>query len=228
MAGGSSRARLGAVLAASILILLANFASGSAACGTENSGCARAGPARLWLGRVFTRDGRPATRAVVEYLFDSNRSKGGVSRTPVTASTDSEGRYCLRWPAESSTAFVAVPGGRFVLVSPDASGTPGASYLIGSNGDPNLTVTNRGWQPASDATDACVTRSPPWNRTEDVKSNWRYRVLLYLPLLSIALAVAGAGSRRATEIGRWATRTSGVLAAAAVVFYFLVWVTGSV
>jgi hypothetical protein len=215
VAGGAATSRgvTAAALAVAGLTLLANYASGSSACGTENSGCTQS-PVRLWLGRVLTAEGGPVAGARVQYYFDSNRPKTSNRSTPVTVVSDAQGRYCLRWPTEASSVPVAVParpaGRQLVVVSPDASGQPGGAYLIEGHVDPNVTVTNRGWRPAADATDACVTRSPPWN------------------LLSIVLALAGAGRRRSTAIGRWATPASAALAATGALLYVLVWVTGSV
>jgi hypothetical protein len=52
--------------------------------------------------------------------------------------------------------------------------------------------------------------------------------LIYAPILSMILAVAGARRRRSGGFGRWATRTGGALAAGAVLLYVLIWVTSSV
>ena len=183
IARGTNRARTatGAVLAVGILTLVANYVTGTAACGVDNSGCARAGVMRPWRGRVFTAAGAPVSRAAVRFYFDSNRTPSEQTGRPLSVVTDPEGRYCLRWPTEATTAPVTVssgtPGERLVLVSPDATATPGASYLIGSAGQASLTLTNRGGRPASDATGACVTRSPPWYRVENLKNNSRDRLL---------------------------------------------------
>lgn len=225
--------RTAAIVAVSVLVLLANVASGSAACGTENSGCAVAGAPRMWLGRVLDGAGNPVAAAHVEYYFASNQPSGYPLEKALPVVTDGQGRYCVRWPTETALAHVSVVGATsqsLSLVSPDASGEAGTSYLIASSGQRGLTVTNRGWQPARDATDECTTGQPAWYRVDSVKSNWRYRLLIYLPLLAMALAIAGTVARRrgAQAVGRWAASSAAGIAATGALLYILVWITHSV
>jgi hypothetical protein len=223
----------GAAIVVCVLTLVANVASGSAACGVENAGCARAGASRLWLGRVLTEAGQPLAGAEVEYYFASGQPSGSPLEKPLVAVSDAEGRYCVRWPAETALAYVAVrvPSEQaVVLVSPDASAYPGASYLIANSGQRDLTVTSRGWDATADVTGHCVSASPAWYRVDDVKSNWRYRLLLYLPLLGLVLTVAGILARRrgVPAVGRWAASGGTAVATAGAVLYVLVWLTHSI
>jgi hypothetical protein len=57
-----------------------NVVAGMGVCTVENSGCALAGPPRLWLGRVFTR---AAAGATVHYYFSSLASAGRLRPEPV-------------------------------------------------------------------------------------------------------------------------------------------------
>jgi hypothetical protein len=221
------------VVTVSALTLVANVASGWGSCATENAGCAKAGAPRLWLGRVLSASGEPVASARVEYYFASSEPNGSARGKALTVVTDGAGRYCVRWPAESAVAFVAVsspPGDARVLVSPDASAVPGASYLIANSGQPNLTVTSRGWDAAADATGNCTTGAPAWYRIDDLKHNWRYRLLVYLPLFAVALSIAGVAARRAgTRVSaRWASNGAAASAAAGASLYVLVWVTHSI
>lgn len=167
-----------------------------------------------------------AALTIVEYYFASKGSKGGSPGKPLTVLADGQGRYCVRWPAETAVAHVSVPAlpkQAITLVSPDASGTPGGSYLIASSGQPGLTVTSHGWQATTD----CTAGAPPWYRVDDVKSNLRYRLLLYLPILAAALAGGGvvALRREPRGLGRWAATGRAAAAVAGVLLCVVVWVT---
>jgi hypothetical protein len=224
---GSATGRLatGSIVTLGVLTLLANVSAGHWLCAADNAGCARAGPPRKWLGRVLKASGAPAARIELAYYFASNRPASKLAAVPFPILTDRQGRYCVHWPVESQVAFVeidpATPGGPFTVVSPDA----GAAVAAAGRG---VTVTNQGWSLSADASEGCTTGSPPWYRVDDLRTNWRYRVLVYLPLVTIALALIGTGRRRQNPQLRWTTPTSGALAATGAVFYVLVWITASV
>jgi hypothetical protein len=100
---------LGIVLLLAIVVWFENSSDAGRACFDENTFCAFGGPPKLWLGRVYTRTGAPASFATVQYFFRS------VFPPPVSVVADRRGRYCIRWPAESIEASASAtlhgPGG---------------------------------------------------------------------------------------------------------------------
>ncbi len=224
------------------LVLVANYGAGWSHCGAENTYCAVAGSTRLWRGRVFSNEGGPA-RATVKYRFESIGS-------PVLVPTDGLGRYCLRWPHERVVAYVVAtnvrpagppdpritdlpgssiraPWGRSpasvaegpLIVSPDAS-------LISPSTDEGSTrVTSAAWDPTIDATDVCVTQSPPWYRIDNLYANWRYRTLTYGSFAVLLLAAAVLLPSRFRLL---LARASLVVATADLALYVLVWITKTV
>lgn len=126
--------------AVTLVVLGLNWVYGAWECGKENNGCARGGPPRLWQGRVFTETARPAESATVRFYFASESPFGDRRPRLTTVTTDQQGRYCLRWPAESQASYVsavdvhsaappdpalstlAEEAGGPLVVSPDASG----------------------------------------------------------------------------------------------------------
>jgi hypothetical protein len=211
-------------------VLVINLVKPSNECGVDNPGCALAGPDRLWLGRVFTSSGSPAAYANVQYSFTSELVP------PVTVVSDREGRYCIRWPAESEPAGVAVttraaggpPDSEYVALAEQANGplivSPNNAELPEAGGGDYGTVTSVGWNAETDATKRCVSSSPPWYRIESLSSNWR-SVLLYIgPAIAWLMAFVGgvrwlANKSRGPRILAY----SFVLMAASAAFCALVW-----
>ena len=214
------------MLAVGILTLVANYVTRTAACGVDNSGCARAGATRLWRGRVFTAAGAPVSRAAVRFYFDSNRTPSEQTGRPLSVVTDPRaGTACAG--RRRNQALVTI-----------SSGTPGErlSLSAGRHCDAGSLVPDRERRAGADSDEPRLAtglgcdrrmrdRSPPWYRVENLKNNWRYRLLVYGPLLSMLLTVAGAGSRRSTRFGRWTSWAGGALAAAGALLFVLVWVT---
>jgi hypothetical protein len=226
-----------------VVVLGLNWVYGAWECGKENNGCARGGPPRLWQGRVFTESARPAERATVRFYFASVNRFGDRRQRLVTVTTDQQGRYCLRWPVESQQTYVsavdlhsgAPPDPALVslaeeakgplVVSPDASGDLNGGYLIGQARPTRGAVTSQGWD-AADATSACVAASPPWYRIDSDTGNWRYRLLVWLPLATlVAVVLASWRSVRKHSRARRMTAIAMGGAATCWVLYVLVWST---
>jgi hypothetical protein len=223
---------------------VANFFA-SLGCDLENSGCARGGPPRLWQGRVFTSDGRPAARATVRYVFASNQPGGRPAGRQLTIETDERGRYCLRWPEEVVRAYVSAadvtsrepPDPRMTsLIGPGAgpgSGSGSGAIIVTPDAAPGGPVAqdpsysgrtvSGPWEPAQDATSRCVTKSPPWNRIDDLRSNWRFRLLLGLSLAALLAGLAGVFITRGRLAGLAAT-----LAISDAALFVLIWITHSI
>lgn len=218
-------------LAAGVLVI--NVAAGVIECGGENSFCARAGPPRLLRGRVYASDGAPATAATLLFYFDSIQPRRRQSVREYAVRADAQGRFCLSWPVERSTAgirAVHVLGGsapdprleslathfmRPIIVAPDSA--PGV--LQGGSRD---VVLAKPWDPSQDATPNCHIGSPPWYRIDDLTSNWRYQLLLWLPLTAAVLSGAGLFTS-----ARFASRLSiggNALGWSALALFALIWI----
>ena len=222
------------IVIAAVVVMFLNSIGAHFKCFDENTSCARGGPPRLWLGRVYTQQGAPAAFATVTYYFESVR--GGP-----TLVTDSEGRYCLRWPPEESPAYATAltrrPGGRpdprYAALGRRLSarqrerGRPSAETVIVSpaNAERPLwngyggTVTSVGWDPATDTARHCVSAAPPWYDVDNLESNWRYLALILGPLAAIVLAIAGVAPRH----GHRVTLASLVLSASTIGLFIAAW-----
>jgi hypothetical protein len=83
-------------------------------------------------------------------------------------------------------------------------------------------VVAQPWDPAVDATDQCIERSPPWDRRDDLFINWRFLLLLGAGGLAAILGFVGLTRTGALPAAGAAT---GVLAA---LLFVLIWITKSV
>ena len=212
------------------IIFFVNGLSASA-CGWDTSYCAHADQPHLWVGRVYDQAGRP-TAATIRYWFSSAGRPGPAE---VELATDSAGRFCLRWPTESGGSGIGalnVHGAG--PADPRLSGYLGPEPLIvtpdARGGDVSLDHSLPGrvqpepWDPRTDMANTCVTKSPPWDRIDNLQQNWRYRLLLYISLGAIVLGVAGLilQRTRAARVISWlALSTAGI----SVVLFVLIWQT---
>jgi hypothetical protein len=104
-------------------------------------------------------------------------------------------------------------------VTPDAAaGGPVAQ----DSASPGLAVSGP-WEPTLDATSQCVTSSPPWYRIDDLRGNWRYRLLLWLSVGALIAGVVGLFVARRSVAGFAAT-----LALTDAVLFALIWVTHTI
>jgi hypothetical protein len=207
---------------AGVALLIAGAFAAWQACGRENADCARR-PIREWRGRVFTPDGRPADRATVVYQFYSNRPR------ELKLVTDSSGRYCLRWPHETTGAYVtaigvgsaAPPDPRFQsrtaqavrVVSPDMLGGPFAR--------------SSAWRRSQDAARGCASTSgPPWYRVEGLSGNWRAATVRYVAIACILWPLAVIVTPRARR--RSAARIGLSLVGSDLILFVLVWLTKTI
>lgn len=184
---------------------------------------AQEGKPREWRGKVLTADRRPVTGARLSYLFESNRGK------PVDIVSDVQGRYCLRWPEERISARVSVASGSgaTLIVSPDAAES--SSIL---EAKPPLRVAATPWDPQRDAAARCSEGAPPWDRVDGASGNWRYKLLQWASVLTLAIGVgtgilAGVGVLPARLRAR-AWLVPAVLAGCDVVMFVLIWVVHAV
>jgi hypothetical protein len=226
-------------------VLALNWLEGSLACGGETSYCAH-GPLREWQGRVFTGDGRPAERAMVSYSFASmGRRTGAAPRVPVKLRTDRDGRYCFRWPFEKTAAYVeldqvrsgAEPDPRFeaaaetdflgqvktgpILISPDAAPETRIAVLPGSQ----VRLSSKLWIAHLDAAERCPEPAvhPKWDRVDDLKDNWRYRLIKYLSAAAVAISLVGFVAPRRLRLP---LAVSGIsLSGVDALLFVLIWIT---
>jgi hypothetical protein len=226
-------------------VLALNWLEGSLACGGETSYCAH-GPPRRWQGRVFTADGRPADRALVTYSFASMDGRtGSEPRAPVELRSDGQGRYCFRWPVEKTAGYVelgevrsgAGPDPRFeaaattdflgqvktgpILISPDAAPETRIAVLPGTQ----VRLSSKLWIAHLDAAERCPEPAvhPKWDRVDDLKDNWRYRLIKYLSVAAVAISLIGLVAPRRLRLP---LAVSGLfLGAVDALLFVLIWIT---
>lgn len=207
--------------------------AGGLACDTDTAYCAQAGTQVEYRGRVFTQDGRPASRSRVEFQFESLRDNGGT----VSVTGDSAGRYCFPWPRERIVAYVASasegssapPDPRFASVA-GGGGTivlmpPSPELFVRPTDASGVRIVRAGWDAARDAAPGCTqdAGSPPWNRVDDADSNWRVLLGEYLGLAAAALGLLCAVLPRALRRRVAAAALSAAMLDA--LLFVLVWVT---
>jgi hypothetical protein len=235
---------VGVVVVLGIVVAFVDLLGAYGQCGVENNGCAAAGPPRLWLGRVFTRNGAPAASATVRYYFASVSS---LSVVPFTLVTDREGRYCLRWPNESQSPYVLVvaraaagaPDPRFValarqaggplVISPDGGELDSSGFIVWHNAPGTGGITDTGWNAAADTTKHCESGLPPWYSINPVTGNWHFKLLLWAVLAAIVLAIVAVIGRAFKRRAAWPVLLSSLgTATASTILLILIWGTHTI
>jgi hypothetical protein len=147
-----------AIVATAVLVL--NLIAGQAACKLENTNCAASHLKNGYFAGVII-DPQTQTPIANQHLamyFESRRDYG------VTLSTDTTGHYCIVW-ANDPLPRVKVGNNYNVILR-----------------DPWRPLDGQPPPPGCSATNADI----PWNRAVDLRSNWRYKLLLWLPGLALA------------------------------------------
>jgi hypothetical protein len=174
------------------------------ACSGDTSECAQSSKKNgVYEGTLSYPDGRLYRSAEFEVAFASRKNESDL-----TFETDAQGHYCIRWANERTYPTATTPAGEPLA----GSGTGGPS--LGP------------WDELSffGAPTDCEEGSGgvPWNRADDAESTWQSRLLILLPLASIAAMIAALLGRRS----RYALRlfvAGGTLFAADLLAFVVLW-----
>lgn len=200
---------------------------GALECTSETSSCVRGGADERWRGRVFDLGGHPAIAAPVVVDF-------GVAPSPIRLRTDTQGRFCFRWPRVLVSGTVELLGVGGVAAERDtraarvAGGAPAGAraVLITPNGyleaGGSLVADYEDWREADEPANCGSPPGPPWYQREGALGNWRSVLVIALGLFAFAVSIVGLVLRR-RGLGRTLTVPALVLGVAAVVAFEIVW-----
>jgi hypothetical protein len=161
-----------------LLVGMTHFTFVAFACSGDTSECARSTKKDgYYEGTLHYLDGRPYRSAEVEVGFASRKSDSAIA-----FETDPSGRLCIVWANERVYPQARTPTGE--PLKGDGAGASGlAPWHELNGGDPPP-----GCQESSEGI--------PWNHADDAEATWQSRLLILLPLASIALLVAALIGRR--------------------------------
>jgi hypothetical protein len=174
------------------------------ACSGDTSECAHSVEKNgAYEGTLRYPDGRLYRAAEFEVEFPSRSEASSLD-----FETDTEGRYCIHWAEERSYPRPTTPSGE--------------RLIDGEDGIPNLThwreVSRLGPPPDCQEGSGGV----PWNRGDDAESTWQSRLLMLLPLASIAALLAALAAHRSRYVGRLFA-AGGLLLAANLLAFVVLW-----
>lgn len=174
---------------------------GALECTGETSNCVRGGADVRWRGRVFDLRGHAVVAAPIAVDF-------GVAPSPVRVRTDTQGRFCFRWPrvlvagsvglgavgpvaperdARAARVAASAPAGaRAVLITPNRGLQSGGAFA----------VDYADWRPADESTNCRRPPAPPWYQREGALGNWRSIFVIAVGLIAFAVSIAGLALRR--------------------------------
>ena len=180
-----------------------------------------------WRGRVFNLRGHALVAVPIAVDF-------GVAPSPVRLRTDTEGRFCFRWPRVLVTGSVGLGAVGTVAPKRDARaarvaarGPAGArAILITPNrylrSGPDLAVDHADWRPADEPAECARVPEPSWYQREGALGNWRSILVIAIGLLAFVVSIAGLVLSRRGLSGRLPF-VAVVLGVAAVVAFGVVW-----